>query len=338
MDLFGKKKAKAAPPPAPPAPQPDAKPAADAPKQAYVPKAAEEIHEVEKNIDFFLERKSTLGIMERYKEKYGEDLSPPVVTDGVKYKYTFAEEKPAAKRQAAPVPGATATAATATTATTAATAAAKPGAPASVTAAAKPATATAAPATAEKKPATAGLSKAFASLTSKEEGGAEARPAPSAPSAPATPRAPAPPGFFYSGEERPITGDAVMLCLFGGKPFFAWRGFLKYKCRNPPPIWMMMVVELPLFPVTLITGIIRLPARGIYEAVQSSKRRKAEKAKYEAEYEERRRAAYEKRLAGGAPPAIRDEYDYDYSPRRRPPPRRGPPPPRNGRRRRPMRA
>jgi hypothetical protein len=328
MDLFGKKKPKAVPPPAAPAPQPEAKPAADAPKPAYVPKAAEEIHEVEKNIDFFLERKSTLGIMERYKEKYGEDLSPPVVTDGVKYKYTFAEEKPAAKKQVASVPGATATAATATT-----TAAVKPGAPAPAAATAKPATGAAVAA-----PATAGLSKAFASLTSKEEGGAAARPAPSAPSAPAIPKAPAPPGFFYSGEERPITGDAVMLCLFGGKPFFAWRGFLKYKCRNPPPIWMMIVGELPLFPVTLITGIVRLPARGIYEVVQASKRRKAEKAKYEAEYEERRRLAYEKRLAGGAPPAVRDEYDYDYSPKRRPPPRRGPPPPRGGRRRRPMRA
>lgn len=335
MDLFGKKKAKAAPPPAAkPAPVAEAQPP-EAPKEAYVPKAAEEIHQVEKNIDFFLERKSTLGILERYKDKYGEDLSPPEVTDGVKYKYTFAEEAPPAKRQAAPAGTVTATAKPAD---------AKAGVPVA-TATTKPAQAgaggaavtTVATAPAEKKPATAGLTKAFSSLTGSGGGEEKARaPAPSMAATPAEPKRPAPPGFFYSGEDRPITGDSVMLCLLAGKPFWAWRGFLKYKCRNPPPVWMMVVGELPLFPVTFITGIVRLPARGIYEVVQASKRRKEEKAKYEAEYEEKRRLAYEKRLAAGAP--MDDEYEYQYSPpRRRPPPRRGPPP-RDRRRRRPMRA
>ena len=84
-------------------------------------------------------------------------------------------------------------------------------------------------------------------------------------------------------------------------------------------------------------GIIwRAPARGVYEVVQSAKRKKVEKVLWEAEMAERRRVAKEKRAASlGVSPDDLDDY-YEEPPRRRPAGRK--PPPRNGRRRRPMRA
>jgi hypothetical protein len=231
------------------APPPKAKAPAEEKPDEYNRTSIEDMGKVERQIDYFVERKTRGGVLDRYREKYGEDLDLPEELAGYRYEYEVEELSIESEVEVDLDKDIV------------------------VEEGDKGEVVEAAAATKEKK--------SFWG-TKKEKKVKE----PKVKAEEAAPKEKVVKEPLFD-PNRFISRKSVAMCFLVGKPFFPVYGIFKYKIsREPKPAWIKAFIVFPDIIPLALTWLWRVPARLGYMVYTWNKKAKERRAAMETAKEE----------------------------------------------------